>query len=90
MRHFEHIPQFGVAFTLWPLGILWRGAKGDRCSVLHEEIHWQQQRSWRLPGLWVAAWLVVALLWRKTGPRHPMESTAYRLERECRHAKEAL
>lgn len=71
-----------LAITLWPFILYLKGHK-TKCIQLHEYYHWNQASHWGvLP--WYIAYLALAVLnIGKTADKHPMEVSAYKVQRGC-------
>lgn len=68
------------AVTLWPFGIWYKASRATPAVRAHEHYHWEQQRRWK----GVPWYLLYGLLMLRYGggPKHPLEISPYRLQRE--------
>ena len=78
------LPRRIHAICLWPFVFYQRGWRSPKLEA-HERYHWRQQWRWGvLP--WFAAYIILLVVYRTGGRRHPMERRAYeagdRVQRE--------
>ena len=73
---FFPLPKRIHAITLWPFVFYRRGYQQSAALRVHEEYHWRDALRWGvLP--WYLAYVVLALVYRTGGRRHPLEAPAY-------------
>ena len=92
-------PRYGTfwirkrrAMTLWPF--VFFGSDIEDVSnplKIHESIHWNEQDKWKVfwPFTWGVVYVVLAILHRTIGPKHPMENYAYIAQHSYQHANVA-
>ena len=76
------LPRKTHAITLWPFIFFRREKyKQDRALMAHEMYHWNQALKYGVIP-WYILYVILLLIYRTGGRKHPMERRAYELQRE--------
>ena len=72
------LPKGKAAITLWPF-IFYRRLPAHEALRAHELYHWDQaRRFFVIP--WYICYILLLIIYRTGGRRHPMERRAYQIQ----------